>query len=368
MTMQLQSTFTQIILISLFAISSAQVSAQLGNPSDLSTGRNGNIGTGNDDPSEPLLLLPDGRTVLRDGRVIAPGEPLPVKTRKTEMKKTKPSVLKESGSGGVATRSVLKDIGGRSTQSKLTELKILHQRMLNPDKSESGTKPEVVKQRYNKLYRELDEEQRASRSKGIREPAGPVKNEILRQSREIDNILKTMPTPPKEKSKSIRGTRRAKDYADSYTEYLNLDDKLEWIDEDIFGSKSSSNYSLNSNNREEDFRYLKRLRQDQLASKADIDDVEKRLNRLLTDGKLEGAKIAKLQKQLREVIENYENFVEYINDYEKALQRKWPKDPEPAKETHSKTKTNELEVPEIGPLPGIIGEPRAPGPIDFPSA
>lgn len=347
-----------------------QAAAQVSDPP--APGVNNNSGSKKTNPNDPIAELPDGRIILRDGRIVAPGESpsakTPKTTRKRGMKKTDPPKLRpELEDKRPPVMSVRNQLGDREGL-----ISSLRKRGL-PANSNSGPTGDFYDTTYRKLYRE--------RESFIREANGTVdvkiKSILIEQALELSDTLNNVRLPSTAKKNEFRQWTPLADF------------RRGWDPSSVGRDIEDANKIINSPDRAAAARELDRLRQKQKVAEVsaeDRDEIERDFFASGAVGRLYGKAAVELYRDEFKMYDvQYQRLLDYIKDYEKAVQRKWPNNPEIFKKPNAKPKgsglkipdfrvlrpnTNlqdgELEVPEIGPLPEVKGAPEAPGPIDFP--
>lgn len=211
---------------------------------------------------------------------------------------------------------------------------------------------------YNRVFRKLYSDREALIRSAGKESNAQVKAIQLEQALELSLTLDRVQRP---------ASARDNEFREWNPVYETING---WNGSSVEKDIAAANKIVNRPDRDAAFRELDRLREQQKI--AEISQMKRDAIRSdLFDTKVfdrvhSESERMKYEKEIGRRDRQYQKLVDYINDYEKALARKWPEGPGKSKTAAKKMTAGELEVPAIGPLPKVIGAPQAPGPIDFP--
>lgn len=310
------------------------------------------IGPGRDTTSDPILS-PDEERIREylDPPIIGVSDEYgppedPKKSRHRGMKDIEPPILKlENKESDLPVHSVRNELGFQ--QDLIDQIAKL---------GSGNSKPTGAF--YNRVFRKLYGEREALIRSASTETNAKVKSVQLEQALELSSTLDSVQPPSSARDNEFRSWNPV-------YEAMNG-----WNESSVGRDIASANKIINRPDRDAAFRELDRLREKQRIgekSQKQRDAVRTDFfNTKVFDKVHSEYERVKYEREIGRHDLQYQKLVNYINDYEKALARKWPTAPRKSKAAVKKTKVGELEVPEIGPLPKVIGAPQAPGPIDFP--
>ncbi|WP_424982891.1 hypothetical protein [Maritalea sp. S77] len=256
--------------------------------------------------------------------------------KKSDNRNLPPPVLKKENEDlGEPVHDVRKDV----SYIPIEQLEALHQRRKNPDKHSMD--PAAVEKEYDKLYRKLQSERKALTKTALELKPGRVKTETLEQAYRLSERLNKLSLPTSSKPGEFPGWRPISDPIENLYDYSGS------VDFEI----RMAGKAINSADKLAAIRELKKLHEHVKYAKEKLLDVDNMTRDFIDTGIIErvyGQQDAKAvidaverQKAQERKLENY------IRDYEKALERKWPTPQIPVENPQSL-------VPGIEPLPKVI--------------
>lgn len=278
-------------------------------------------------PPPPTLILAQNNTEAEPNK----GTP-----KKTDNRNLPPPVLKKENEDlGAPVHDVRKDV----SYLPIEQLEALHKRRENPDKQSMD--PVAVEKEYDKLYRKLQSERKALTKTALELKPGRARTETLEQAYRLSDRLNKLNRPTSAKPGEFPGWRPVSDPLDNLYDYSGS------VDFEI----RRAGKAINSADKEAAIRELKKLHDHVKYAKEKLLDVDQMTRDFIDTGIFERVYGQQNAKAVLDMIERQKaqerKLENYIRDYEKALERKWPTPQEPAENLQSL-------VPEIEALPKAL--------------